>query len=135
MDGDRSALRTEFEVALKRVTELKVELDQAEGRLPKSDIPHYSVIENAAHEVGQLLSRMVQQKMLNELVAAQPTVAKCPTCGTRCSLKPRQRKVLSGDGRVDLHLLGRNAIHFFCPRTHEFDAAARDDEVLESVRS
>ena len=105
MDGDRSALRTEFEWAMKRATELKVELDQAEGRLPKTEIPHYSVIENAAHEVGQLLSRMVQQKMLNELVAAQPTVAKCPACGTRCSLKPRQRKVLSGDGRVELQEL------------------------------
>lgn len=105
MDGDQSALRTEFELALKRVTELKVELDQAEGRLPKTEIPHYSVIENAAHEVGQLLSRMVQQKMLNELVAAQPPSAKCPTCGSRCSLAGRQRKVLSGDGRVELQEL------------------------------
>ena len=105
MDGERSALRTEFEVALKRVTQLKVELDQAEGRLPKTEIPHYSVIENAAHEVGQLLSRMVQQQMLNELVAAQPPISKCPGCGTRCSLKPHHRKVLSGDGRVELQEL------------------------------
>ncbi len=105
MDGDLSVLRTEFETAFKRVTELKVQLDQAEGRLPKTDIPHYSVIENAAHEVGQLLSRMVQQRMLNELVAAQPPVAKCPTCQTRCALKPRQRRVLSGDGRVELQEL------------------------------
>lgn len=105
MDGARSTLRTEFELALKRVTQLKVELDQAEGRLPKTDIPHYSVIENAAHEVGQLLSRMVQQEILNELVAAQPPSAKCPTCKRRCSLEPRQRNVLSGDGRVDLQEL------------------------------
>lgn len=105
MDGDRSALRTEFEWAMKRATELKVELDQAEGRLPKTEIPHYSVIENAAHEVGQLLSRMVQEKILNELVAAQPASAKCPTCRTRCSLEPRQRNVLSADGRVNLQEL------------------------------
>lgn len=105
MDGDQSALRTEFELAFKRVTELKVALDQAEGRLPRTEIPHYSVIENAAHEVGQMLSRMVQERMLNELVAAQPSAGKCPTCGTRCSLKPRRRKVLSGDGRVELQEL------------------------------
>lgn len=105
MDGDRSALQAEFELAFKRVTELKVQLDQAEGRLPKTEIPHYSVIENAAHEIGQLLSRAVQQRMLNELVAAQPSVAKCPSCGTRCSLKPHHRNVLSGDGRVELQEL------------------------------
>jgi len=105
MEGDHSALQTEFELALKRTTELKVQLDQAEGRLPKTEIPHYSVIENAAHEVGQLLSRMVQQTMLNELVAAQPPVGKCPCCGTRSPLKPRHREVLSGDGRVELQEL------------------------------
>ena len=105
MDGDASALRMEFESALKRTTDLKVELDQVEGRLSRTGVPHYSLIENAAHEVGQLLSRMVQQQMLNEVVAAQPSVAKCPGCGTRCSLEPTQRKVLSGDGRVELQEL------------------------------
>ena len=105
MDGDHIALRTEFESSLRRTTELKVQLDQAEGRLSKTVIPHYSVIENAAHEVGQLLSRMVQQKMLNELVAAQSPSAKCPTCKTRCSLETRQRNMLSADGRVDLQEL------------------------------
>lgn len=105
MDGDYSALRTEFESVMKRTIELKVQLDQAEGRLPKTEIPHYSVIENAAHEVGQLVSRMVQERMLNELVATQPSSAKCPTCKTQCSLKPRRRKILSGDGRVELQEL------------------------------
>jgi hypothetical protein len=105
MDGDQISLRTEFEWAMKRATQLKVELDQAEGRLSKTEIPHYSVIEDAAHEVGQMLSRMVQEKMLHELVAAQSTFAKCPGCGTRCSLDPRQREVLSGDGRVQLQEL------------------------------
>lgn len=105
MDGKVSALETELSALMQRAAELKVQLDQEAGRLPKTEIPHYSVIENAAHEVGQLLSRMVQQKLLNELVASQPPVAKCPSCGTRCSLKPRHREVLSGDGRVDLQEL------------------------------
>mgnify|MGYP003349948626 CR=1 FL=1 len=105
MDGEQSLLQAEFELAFKRVTELKVALDQAEGRLPKTEIPHYSAIENAAHEIGQLLSRKVQERVLDELVAAQPSAGKCPTCGTRCSLKPRRRGVLSGDGRVELQEL------------------------------
>lgn len=105
MDGDLSDLRTEFEAALERVTQLKVELDLAEGRLPKGDLPHYSVIENAAHEVGQLLSRAVQREALNQLLADQPTVAKCPDCRTRSDLKPRHRQVVSGDGPVKLQEL------------------------------
>lgn len=105
MDGDVIGIRTEFELAMKRAAELKVGLDQAEGRLPKTGVPHYSLIEDAAHEVGKLLSRMVQERMLNEVVAAQPTVSKCPGCGTRCELKPTRRKVLSGDGRVELQEL------------------------------
>jgi hypothetical protein len=105
MEGDTGGLRTEFEAAMKRAAELKVGLDQAEGRLPKTGVPHYSLIEDAAHEVGQLLSRMVQQIMLNEVVAVHPTVSKCPGCGTRCSLEPRRRSVLTGDGPAGLQEL------------------------------
>lgn len=102
MEGVATELRRELEATLKRGAELKVELDLAEGRLPKTGIPHYTLIENAAHEVGQLVSRMVQQKVMNELVAASASEGKCPTCKTRCKLKPAQRKVLSGDGPVEL---------------------------------
>lgn len=102
MDGDVAALRTELRDTMRRASKLKVALDQAEGRLPKSDVPHYSLIEDAAHELGQELSRMVQERMLNEVVAEQPSVAKCPACGTRCELKSKRRTVLSGDGRVSL---------------------------------
>ena len=105
MDGGAVELRAEWEASIKRTAALKVELDQAEGRLPKTGVPHYMLIENAAHEVGQLLSRLVQQQTLNELVAGQPSVAKCPGCGTRCALEPTQREVLSGDGRVELQEL------------------------------
>src|SRR6185312_3660990 len=87
MDGDVGALRTELTSLMRRAAEVKVGMDQAEGRLPKTGIPHYSLIENAAHELGQVLSQMVQQQMLNEVVAREPTSSKCPGCGTRCSLK------------------------------------------------
>ena len=101
MDGDVGALEMELASLMRRAAEVKVGLDQAEGRLPKSGVPHYSLIENAAHELGQLLSRMVQEQMLNEVVAVQPNSSKCPACGTRCSLETTSRKVLSGDGRVE----------------------------------
>lgn len=105
MDGDVGSLQAELASLMKRAAEVKVGLDQAEGRLPKTGVPHYTLIENAAHELGQLLSRMVQQQMLNEVVARSSTSSKCPTCGTRCSLEATSRKVLSGDGRVDLQEL------------------------------
>ena len=38
----------------RRAGEFKVGLDQAEGRLPKSGVPHDTLIENAAHELGKL---------------------------------------------------------------------------------
>lgn len=105
MEGVVVELRAELEASMRRSAELKVALDQAEGRVPKTGVPHYMLIENAAHEVGQLLSRMIQQRAVNELVASQLPVAKCPSCGTRCELKPTHREVLSGDGRVELQEL------------------------------
>lgn len=105
MEGVVVDLRKELEATLRRGAELKVELDQAEGRLPKTGIPHYTLIENAAHEVGQIVSRMVQQMAVSQLVARHVPVAKCPTCGTACPLRSKQREVLSGDGRVNLQEL------------------------------
>jgi hypothetical protein len=102
MDGDIVALRAELELAMERVARLKVALDRAEGNRPLQKVPHYSVIEDAAHEVGQELSRRVQERMLHEVVAEQPIVAKCPACGTRCALRTQGRDVLSGDGRISV---------------------------------
>jgi hypothetical protein len=102
MDGEKAALRAELGLAMERVTQLKVALDRAEGKRPAGKVPHYSVIEDAAHEVGQELSRKVQERMLHEVVAEQPLVAKCPGCGTRCELKSKARQVLSGDGRISV---------------------------------
>lgn len=105
MEGSVVELQAELEATMRRSAELKVALDQAEGRLPKTGVPHYTLIENAAHEVGQLLSRMIQQQAVNELVAVHVPVAKCPGCGARCKLQPTHREVLSGDGRVELQEL------------------------------
>lgn len=65
-------------------------------------VPHYSVIELRAHELGQKLSRTVQQRHLQTLLQEQPPRASCPTCGTSCQLHSQERSVTSIDGPVTL---------------------------------
>jgi DNA polymerase II large subunit len=103
MDDGTNPLREKLAKCLREAAEAKVALDRAEGRI--KGVPHYSVIEDAAHEVGQELSRFVQQMHFNELVAAQPLSGKCPKCGSRHSLELRKRTVTSGDGPVELREL------------------------------
>lgn len=54
MDGGVVELRAELAASMRRSAEIKAALDQAEGRLPKTGVPHDMLIEEAAHEVGQL---------------------------------------------------------------------------------
>jgi hypothetical protein len=105
MDGNAEQLRSYLRDSLRRVAELKVALDLAEGRIPASGVPHYSLIEEASHEVGQQVSRLAQELHMGELVARQKFHAKCPQCGTRCALSPRKRRVTSGDGPIELQEL------------------------------
>jgi hypothetical protein len=71
MDDRNSALREKAAKLLREAAEAKVALDRAEGKI--KGVPHYSVIENAAHEVGREISRMVQQMHMTELVANHRT--------------------------------------------------------------
>jgi hypothetical protein len=95
-------LQTELDRVLRRVAALQVELDLAEGKVPKTGVPHYNVIEDAAHAVGQRLSRLTQQMHAAELSARHDGGAKCPACGRRCETSLAARSVVSGDGQVDL---------------------------------
>ena len=65
-------------------------------------MPHYSVIELRAHEIGRQVSRLVQQRQMGEVVAGRLARAKCPTCGTVCAATTPQREVTSIDGSVEL---------------------------------
>lgn len=100
MDDRNSALREKAAKLLHEAAEAKVALDRAEGKI--KGVPHYSVIENTAHEVGREISRMVQQMHMTELVANQPLSGKCPQCGGRHALKVKKRRVTSSDGPVEL---------------------------------
>lgn len=100
MDGDPSRLRKKLEDLLREAAEVSVALDRADGTI--QGVPHYSVIEGRAHELGQQLSRQIQQRQMAEIVAYQVAKAACPGCGRRCELIPTKRPVRSGDGSVDL---------------------------------
>ena len=102
MKPDLVGLQAEYEKSLARAAELKVELDRARGIASGKVVPHYSVIEDAAHEAGMAFSRQLQERHMRELTASHVGTAKCPECGERCAVDAASRKVTSGDGPVQL---------------------------------
>ncbi len=112
-------LRERLERLLREAADVEVELSRADGTI--RGVPHYSLIEGRAHELGKQLSRQVQQQM-RELNASQPPTAKCPECGTRCPLRTQDRPMESVDGKTDLQELVAD-----CPRCRRsFFPDARD---------
>ncbi len=105
MDDRLQQLQAEFSESSRRTAELKVELDYQQGKIVRGTIPHYTLIERAAHEVGQMVSRLAQEIHMNRLASAQPDRARCPGCGGLCGLSPIQRSVASVDGEVSLQEL------------------------------
>lgn len=112
MDDRDRVLKEKLQRLLVEAAEVSVELDRGNG--PLQGVPHYSVIELRAHELGQQLSREIQRKQIAETVARQPAKAKCPTCGTPCELRPKKRSVKSIDGSVELQELAGHCP--FCRR-------------------
>jgi hypothetical protein len=115
--GKADQLKERLERLLREAAEIEVELSRANGAI--KGVPHYSLIQGRAHELGKQLSREVQQRQMNEVVASQASTAKCPACGTRCKLEPRRRKVRSVDGDTTLQEL---AGHCPCCRRDFFPA-------------
>jgi hypothetical protein len=103
MDERERALKEKLERLIKEAAEVSVELNRGNGTL--EGVPHYSLIEARAHQLGQQLSREVQQRQMAETVALQIPKAKCPKCGTRCELIPKKRSVKSIDGPVEIQEL------------------------------
>src|SRR6266545_2057487 len=98
MERHVAELQDKLSRLLTEAAEVSVSLDQANGTI--QGVPHYSVVELRAHELGQQLSCMVQQRHLTAMVAQQAVRAACPGCGTYCQLHPDQRTVTSIDGPV-----------------------------------
>jgi len=103
MDGDASRLRKKLDDLLEEAAQVSVALDRANGTI--QGVPHYSIIEGRAHELGQQLSRRIQERQMAEIVAAQVTKGTCPGCGRRRDLIPIKRPVTSVDGTVTLQEL------------------------------
>lgn len=120
MDGERTRLKKKLEDLLREAAEVSVALDRADGTI--RGVPHYSVIERRAHELGRQLSRQIQQRQMAEIVACQVPKGSCPGCGRRCELTPSKRSVTSVDGGVELQEL-----EGYCPSCRKaFFPAARD---------
>jgi hypothetical protein len=115
-----SQLKERLERLLREAAEVEVELSRADGTI--RGVPHYSVIEGRAHELGKRLSREAQQRQMSELAASQATTAKCPGCGAVVRLETRQRDVKSVDGDAALQELVGECHH--CRR--HFFPDARD---------
>jgi uncharacterized protein with PIN domain len=96
MDGPAATLQESLDQLLREAARVAVALDRASGTIV--GVPHYSVIEARAHELGRQLSRTVQARHMGELTSHEVRSAKCPACGTRCEVVPKQRPVTSIDG-------------------------------------
>ena len=120
MDGRVAELKEKLDRSLKVTAELAAELQGIDGS--QQTVPHYSQIENAAHQVGVELSCRIQACRSNEVASAAGTQANCPECGEVCDLKNTQRPVESIDGPVDvLEPVARcsRCRRDFFPSTHE----------------
>lgn len=100
MDRQVDDLQEKLAQLLTEAAQVAVALDRANGTI--QGVPHYSVIELRAHELGQNLSRQVQQGHLDLMITQQAARAACPGCGTSCQLHPVKRTATSIDGEVSL---------------------------------
>jgi uncharacterized protein with PIN domain len=99
---DRQAVELEEKLAglLKDAAEVSVALDRLNGTI--QGVPHYSVIELRAHELGRQLSRQIQQRHMASVVGHQVGWARCPACGKESELEPAERQIASIDGTLSL---------------------------------
>jgi hypothetical protein len=101
MDGTATTLKEKLDQLLREAAEVSVALDRVGGTIV--GIPHYSVIEAGAHELGQQLSRQIQAQQMGELATHAHASAKCPECGTRCDTSRKKRQVTSIDGTLTVN--------------------------------
>jgi uncharacterized protein with PIN domain len=98
MDGATATLKEKLDGLLREAAEVSVALDRAEGTIV--GVPHYSVIEARAHELGQQLSRQIQAQQMGAIASQAADTAKCPACGSRCHTCRKKRRVTSVDGTL-----------------------------------
>jgi len=101
MDGRVAKAVEILDKALKEAANAAVELQRL---LPEHQgVPHYSIIEEAAHEVGVRLSCLIQQQRSGQIAAdagGSSGQAPCPHCQKACQVVVKTRTVKSIDGAV-----------------------------------
>lgn len=100
MEGRREQLQERMRRLLKEAAEVAAELQRISGS--QAAVPHYSEIEDAAHETGRELSRMIQQTRVQEISLAMTPQAGCPTCGDVCEVEHPRRTINTVDGPVEM---------------------------------
>lgn len=100
MDGERTELQAKLDRLLEEAAAVSVALSRADGTI--KGVPHYSVIEEHAHQLGRRLSRMVQAQQTQQAVSSQPRQHRCPHCGSIGDLEISQRTMTSLDGAMTL---------------------------------
>jgi hypothetical protein len=103
MDESTARLKQKLDRLMRETAATAVALSRADGTI--RGIPHYSVFELHAHNLGRELSREIQAQQMTETVAEHAWKAKCPACGEVCELRPCQRPVTSIDGSLPLQEL------------------------------
>lgn len=99
MEAIRGRLQKKLDELLVEVTAVATELH---GIDEGATTPHFDQIELPAHEVGQQVSRMIQNQRACEVAARQPAEAACPRCGRPCRVETEKRAVQSADGPLEL---------------------------------
>ena len=99
MDAKQQELEDRLAEILRHAADVASQIQQQQQG---PGTPHYDQIESAAHDVGQRLSRMVQQDRAGQLSAAHATDATCPECRNKCPVESKSRQVTSVDGPVEL---------------------------------
>lgn len=100
MEGQVVELQEKLTGLLRQAAEVSVALDRLNGTI--QGVPHYSVIELRAHELGRRLSREIQTRHMTAVVNHQAGRARCPACGAESEVKPAAREAASIDGTLSL---------------------------------
>lgn len=61
----------------------------------------FDELESAAHRLGRAIAQATTERLADERAEQSASQESCPTCGKRCSVEQRRRKMLSVDGPVE----------------------------------
>lgn len=100
MEAKQNARERKRRKLLSELAELQLEEFRETGTFDST--PHFSTIEEAAHQLGQALSRQVQEQTAREVASSAQDEAPCPTCGRSCRLKTSRRTMKGIDGPFEL---------------------------------